>query len=417
VLRYAAKGFVPTLIEAKPTEDLSAVTFLGAQVAAQHPEVKGWVAATPSATSYESQIVAQGPYRPERNLSLESLIPVVEGFQDSVGIGARARFSDPLGLDWLALDSSYSPDDGLPSRERLHFSATAHHGDWTTGAAWNRADFYDVFGPTKRSLAGYNGYVAYDRPFIYDPPETLDLIARVAYYGDLDTLPGFQNVISPTKNLFAAEAGLVSVDTRASPGAVDAETGHTWSLKAHLYGAAGDFFPRLTGTFDVGFPLPLDHSSIWLRSGASIADGARSNPLANLYLGGFGNNWVDSGAYGGAQRYRDLLSMPGFDLDALQGKSLVKSLLEWCLPPVRFESLGSPGFYASWARPELFVGALETDPASSAYRRSSADVGAQVDFELHVMHRLPMMLSIGAARGFGGAGLGNTEFMLSLQVL
>jgi len=115
VLRYAAKGFVPTLIEAKPTEDLSAVTFLGAQVAAKHPEVKGWVAATPSATSYESQIVAQGPYRPERNLSLESLIPVVEGFQDSVGIGARARFSDPLGLDWLALDSSYSPDEGLPS--------------------------------------------------------------------------------------------------------------------------------------------------------------------------------------------------------------------------------------------------------------------------------------------------------------
>ena len=187
-------------------------------------------------------------------------------------------------------------------------------------------------------------------------------------------------------------------------------------MKRYPHGAAGDFFPRLTGTFDVGFPLPLDHSSIWLRSGASIADGARSNPLANLYLGGFGNNWVDSGAYGGAQRYRELLSMPGFDLDALQGKSLVKSLLEWCLPPVRFESLGSPGFYVSWARPELFVGALETDPASSAYRRSSGDVGAQVDFELHVMHRLPMMLSIGAARGFGGAGLGNTEFMLSLQV-
>jgi hypothetical protein len=416
VLRYAAKGFVPTLIEAKPTEDLSAVTFLGAQVAAQHPEVKGWVAATPSATSYESQIVAQGPYHPERNLSLESLIPVVEGFQDSVGIGARARFSDPLGLDWLALDSSYSPDDGLPSRERLHFSATAHHGDWTTGAAWNRADFYDIFGPTKRSLAGYNGYVAYDRPFIYDPPETLDLIAKVAYYGDLDTLPGFQNVVSPTKNLFAAEAGLVSVDTRASPGAVDAETGHTWSLKAHVYGATGDFFPRLTGTFDVGFPLPLDHSSVWLRSGASIADGARSNPLANLYLGGFGNNYVDSGANGSAQRYRELLSMPGFDLDALQGKSLVKSMLEWCLPPLRFESLGSPGFYVSWARPELFAGALETDPGSSAYRRSSSDVGAQVDFELHAMHRLPMMLSIGAARGFGGAGLGDTEFMLSLQV-
>ena len=33
------------------------------------------------------------------------------------------------------------------------------------------------------------------------------------------------------------------------------------------------------------------------------------------------------------------------------------------------------------------------------------------------MHRFPMMLSVGAARGFSGGGYGTTEFMLSLQVL
>jgi hypothetical protein len=416
VLRYAAKGFVPTLIEPKATEDLSAVTFLGAQVAAKYPEVQGWVAATPSSIPYESQILRAGAYRPPGELTLDSLIPIVQGYQNSVGFGASARFSDPLGFDWLALDSSYSPDHALAAKERLHFTANAHDGDWTTGVAWNRADFYDLFGPTKRSLAGYNGYVSYDRPLVYDPPQTLHFLAKVEYYGDLDTLPGYQNVTSPTKNLFAAEAGFVGVDTRASPGAVDAETGHTWSLKVHSYGAESDFIPRLTGTYDVGFPLPLDHSSIWLRSGASISGGAHSNPLANVYLGGFGNNYVDSGAHGSAQRYRDLLSMPGFDLDALSGKSLVKSMVEWCLPPLRFESLGSPGFYASWARPELFVGALETNFNTAAYRSNVEDVGAQIDLQLHVMHRLPMMLSAGVARGFGG-GLGKTEFMLSLQVL
>ena len=417
VLRYAAKGFVPTLIEPNATEDLSAVTFLGEQVAAKYPEVQSWVATTPSSVPYESQILRAGAYRPARDLSLEALIPVVEGYQNSVGLGASARFSDPLGFDWLALDSSYSPDHAVPSKERLHFMADAHAVDWTTGVAWNRADFYDLFGPTKRSLAGYNGYVSYDRALVYDPPQTLRFVAKIAYYGDLDTLPGYQNVTSPTQNLFTADAGFVGVDTRASPGAVDAETGHTWSIKVHGYGAQDDFIPRLTGTFDVGFPLPLDHSSIWLRSGASISGGTHSNPLANDYLGGFGNNYVDSGAHGSAQRYRDLLSMPGFNLDALQGKSLVKSMLEWCLPPLRFESLGSPGFYASWARPELFVAALETNFNTAAYRSNAEDVGAQIDFQLHVMHRLPMMLSVGVARGFAGGGLGKTEFMLSLQVL
>jgi hypothetical protein len=109
--------------------------------------------------------------------------------------------------------------------------------------------------------------------------------------------------------------------------------------------------------------------------------------------------------------------MPGFDLQALHGKSLVKGLLEWCLPPVRFEALGSPGFYLTRARPELFAGALKTNLGTSGVQSSAQDVGAQVDFQLQVMHRQSMMLSVGVARGFAGGGLGTTEFMLSLQVL
>ena len=72
-----------------------------------------------------------------------------------------------------------------------------------------------------------------------------------------------------------------------------------------------------------------------------------------------------------------------------------------------------------WARPAVFVGALETNLGTSAARESAYDVGAQLDFQLHVMHRQPMMLSFGVARGYapGGTGLGTTEFMVSLQVL
>jgi hypothetical protein len=33
------------------------------------------------------------------------------------------------------------------------------------------------------------------------------------------------------------------------------------------------------------------------------------------------------------------------------------------------------------------------------------------------MHRLPMMLSLGYAKGFGGDDQGEDEFMLSLKVL
>ena len=417
VLRYSATGFVPTQIEAQPTEDLSAVTFLGEQVAEKYPTVQSWVAQVPSTVPYESQIIRQGAYRPAGEMALNSLIPVVKGYFDSVSLGANARFSDPIGLAWINADTTYSPDNSLPSKERLHAVVTAHIPGWTAGAAWNRDDFYDLFGPTKRSLAGYNGFVSYDHFFTYDPPETMGITAKVAYYGDLVTLPGFQNVLSPTSNLLTADVGLTSVDTRRSPGAVDDETGHIWSLKAHTYSAPGEFIPSIRGTFDLGFPLPLDHSSIWLRTGAAVSAGARDNPLSNFYLGGFGNNWVDSGANGSSQRYRELLSMPGFDIDALQGKSMAKAMLEWCIPPARFEALGSPGFYVSWMRPEVFATALETDFNNSTFRQQSYNVGGQLDFQLHVMHRWPMMLSVGVAEGFGGGGFARTEFMASLQVL
>jgi hypothetical protein len=417
VLRYSAKGFVPTEIEAQPTEDLSAVTFLGEQVAEKYPVVQSWVAQVPSTIPYESQILRQGTYGPARELELDSVIPMIEGYFNTVALGANARFSDPIGLDWVNVDTSYSPDESLPSNQRLHAMITAHIPEWTAGVAWNRDDFYDLFGPTKRSLAGYNGYVSYDHFMIFDPPQTMDVAAKVAYYGDLVTLPGFQNVPSPTSTLLTSEVKLTSSDTRRSPGAVDAETGTIWTLKAHTYSAPGEFIPAVSGTFDVGFPLPLDHSSIWLRTGAGVSAGARGNLLSNFYLGGFGNNYVDSGANGSAQRYRELLDMPGFEIDALEGKSVAKAMLEWCIPPIRFEGLGSPGFYVSWARPEVFVGALETDVTTAAYRHNDEDVGAQLDFQLHVMHRFPMMLSAGVAQGFGGGGLSRTEFMISLQVL
>ena len=42
VLAYTAEGFVPATIDPKPIEDVSAITFLGAEVAAKHPVVKTW---------------------------------------------------------------------------------------------------------------------------------------------------------------------------------------------------------------------------------------------------------------------------------------------------------------------------------------------------------------------------------------
>ena len=219
---------------------------------------------------------------------------------------------------------------------------------------------------------------------------------------------------SPTDKLGEAQLGLVYKHPRGSAGKVDDEAGHAWTILAHAYEADGEITPAVLGSFDVGWPLRLPHSSIWLRTGAGVASGDRDDPLANAYFGGFRNNYVDNGE---PKRYRELLSMPGFEIDALNGRSFVKGMVEWNLPPIRFEALGTPGFYGSWIRPAVFTTALVTNPDSGAARQDAYNVGLQLDLQLQVMHRLPMMLSIGYARGFDGDDHGEDEFMLSLKVL
>jgi hypothetical protein len=414
VLNYTAQGFVPAMIEPRVTDDLSAITFLGEQIATKRPVVRDWLAGSPASVDYQSQVIAQGEYSPLRELSLESIYPVVQGYKDSVSYGLHARFSDPVGFDNVGLTAGYSPDDSLPGKQRGHAEATFQHSFWTGALKWNAADFYDLFGPTKVSRAGYSGAIGYDRPIIYDPPEKMNLKAHVAYYGDLDTLPAFQNVAAPFTKLGTADLGLYYENPRSSIGSVDVETGHDWAVVTHLYTANGDVIPSLLGKFDVGFPLPLGHSSIWSRNAAGISSGDRDNPLSNAYFGGFGNNYVD---HGDPKRYREVLSMPGFNIDALGGKAFVKSMVEWNLPPLRFAALGTPAFYASWARPAFFAAALVLDPQDGDYREAAYDAGVQLDFQLQVLHRLPMMLSFGYAVGFAGDSKGRGEFMASLKIL
>jgi hypothetical protein len=416
VLRYAGAGFLPTVIEPKPTEDLGSITFLGEQVATRHPEVQKWQPAPVTASSLDARITGRGDYRPLQEMQLNSLTPGVAAYKHAKAVGLTAQFSDPLNRVSVKTELSYTPGNSLPVKERTHISVDFGQGLWMAGLKWNAADFYDLFGPTLRSREGYSAYIDYSRPLVYDPPQTLDFNFRATYYGGLNALPGAQTVASPS-HLSDIRLGLVSSDTLRSPGAVDAESGTKWSLQARSLGARGKQTPSLRGQYDFGIPLPLNHSSIWIRSGFNIAEGSANSALSNAYLGSFGNNYVDNAANGGAQRYRDLLSMPGFDIDVLQGKTLVKTMVEWSLPPLNFENVGTPGAYASWMRPEIFASYLTTDLQDKTRRRNAASVGLQLDFELQVMHRLPMMFSLGFARGFGGGGLGKNEVMLSFQVL
>ena len=413
VFHFTGAGFVPAVIDPRPLKDVSAIRFLAAELAAKHPVVTTWQVPPPSTVDPDALVVGKGAYVPLRHLALRSAYPVLQGYKDYAGIGYHAVFEDDLRFASLALTAAYTPG-GLPGEERGHAAARFQYLGWRGSLSWNRSDFYDLFGPTKRSRKGYAAVLGYDHAVVYDPPRRLDLKAEVAYYDKMDALPDFQNVEATFDRLATAEAGLHYSFVRRSLGAVDDEKGLKWDAVLNLNYVNGQAIPQGRGSVDFGMPLPIPHASVWLRSAAGYSDGDRGDPFASFFFGGFGNNYVDSR---NEKRYRDHYAFPGFELNEIGGKSFARTMLELNLPPVVFEQVCTPSAHLAWLRPAVFASALWTDPERSGLRTRYANAGAQVDLRFSVLHWYDMTLSFGYAVGFRGSRRAGDEWMVSLKVM
>ena len=415
VLAYTGEGFVPTTIEPKPLADVSAIKFLGAELAAKHPVLTTWQVPPPNSVDEEKLITARGTYAPLRQLGLVNAYPVLQGYKSAAGLGYRVNFEDPIRFASVSATLAYTPSTGdLPGNQQAHLDISGNYLGWRGNLAWNKSDFYDLFGPTKRSRKGYAVRLGYDNLLIFDEPRRLTLSTDFAHFGKIDTLPNAQNVGTPFTRLTTAEAKLNYTDMRRSLGAVDDEKGIGWTATLTLNRAGDRPSALLRGGVDFGLALPLAHSSLWSRTAAGAASGKLDDPVASFYFGGFGNNVVDNGS---VKRYREFGAMPGFELDDVAGRKFAKQTLEWTLPPVVFESIGTPGFHLTWARSALFTSALWADAGGSAAPRRVANAGGQVDFRLSTLHWYEMILSLGYARGFERSRPARNEWMLSLKVL
>ena len=414
VFRYTGEGFVPTRIHARVVDDVNPIQFLGQQLVEKSPELKGWIAASPAKVPLDSMITATGAYRSVRSIGLESVYPVMQGYKDALGVGLRLNFSDPVQLNRASVTASYTPDEALPTEERFHADARYERYDWRLRARYNAGDFYDMFGPTKVSRKGYALGVGYRKGLIYDRPRHLEVDVATTFYWGLDRLPDYQNVPASGKDLLATRARLSYTHLRHSLGNVDEEKGYAWELGIDDDQVNGANFPRFRGSLDLGVPLPIKHSSIFVRGAMGYSPGDRAEPSANFFFGGFGNNWVD---HGDEKRYRSYDGFPGVELNEIGGTSFVKAMLEWNLPPIRFRRAGGPAFYLAWARPAVFATGLVTNPDAVEFRRSVSNVGAQLDFKLYALHKLDLMLSVGHALALEEGQPARHETMLSLKVL
>ena len=414
VFRYSGEGFVPAWLQARPLEDLSAITFLGQQVAEKYPVLESWNVGSPAKIQLDSLTTRAGPYHAARNIGLESVVPIIEGYKDYAAVGLAAALSDPGFWNHIDASVSYSPTTDLDAGERWHANLGVQHLGWELRFKHNGADFYDLFGPTKTSRKGNSLGIEYQRRLLRDRPRTMDLRVAVTGYNGLEQLPNAQNVMATAAELLAPRVELEYSNLRRTLGAVDDEKGLAWSLLYANNTTKKVAFNGIQGDFDFGLPLPLRHSSVWLRSAAGYSPGDREDPFANFYFGGFGNNWVDRHD---EKRYRDPESFPGVELDEIGGTNFAKLLVEWNLPPVIFRRLGTTSLYATWLRPAVFGAAIVTNMDEPEARTKVANAGAQLDCRFTMLSRLSMTLSVGWAAAFEAERARRDEWMVSLKVL
>lgn len=414
VFRYTAQGFVPAFVQVSPLEDINAIKYFGQQIVVTRPVVKDWAVPPPSAINIDSLTLADRTYQALSNIHLVSAYPIVEGYKDAPAYGMRADFADYLDLYHLHVTASYTPNRWLPRDERWHVRSGLATGGYSFDFAYNGADFYDLPGPTKTSRKGYSFRGTYTRNLIYDDPRTLDWSLSLAGYTRLERLPENQNVAASFDKFATAYTGLTFDNRRASLGAVDFEKGYLARLTGFGSYVRRKFYPHGIAQLDLGAPLPIGNSSIWLRNAAGLAGGDHSSSFANFYFGGFGNNWVD---HRSIKRYHGYSSFPGMEIDQIAAANFAKSTFEWILPPLRFRQLGFAAFYCSWARLSLFSSGLMINLDNELPRDYFANVGAQLDFRFQLLSHLRLTASLGYALAARKHYRHSDELMISLKVL
>jgi hypothetical protein len=422
VFRYTGEGFVPSLVTARPLTDVSAITFLGQQVAEKHPVVKSWKLPPPSAVVFDSTRLRTGDYHPFASVRPAFLYPFVEGYKTHTATGLHLQLSDPVGLHTIDASLSVTPTELVGPDERWHAALRYRRPGASASLLWNPGSFYDLVGATKTSRKGVNAGVGVDHMFIRDLPRTFQMQTTLSAWTGLERLPDHQN-IATSDDFDRVVTGAVELEyrnLRKSIGAVDPEKGHALSLLteanavrfSHPTGTAVRAFPKFSGTLDIGTPVPLRNSSLWLLTAAGWSPGDRAEPFANFFFGGFGNNGLD---HQEPRRYREPVRFPGIEIDAAGGTNYGKAVLDWGLPPLRFRELGTPGFYASYLRVSLFGGGLRTN-VDLPNGDEVADAGVQADLQLQLLSQQSFTLSYGYAQAYRRGGSRSSGWMVSLKL-
>jgi hypothetical protein len=413
VLKFFRDGLQPGIIPVKKVNDANSIIYFGNMVYEKHPEVGEW--SLPPASSLKADSVSDEPYYPLKQMHLANAWPDIAGFKGTVAAGYRLEWKDIMGLSDLEVFVAASPWSQYADRQKFHITLDWKYWDWHFSASYNKPHFYDLFGPSMRSRAGYSLGVDYLRERSMNLPLKTHWGFGVHTYGDLEVLPQYQNVSTSVSSLQAANVTYGKSKVRRTLGAVQDEMGYTWDITMSSYLVNGNFYPSLVSNQDFGFLIPASRNTcFWIRNSIGQSFGSRQSIFSNFYFGGFRNNYID---WQPSEQYRSAVAFPGAEIDEIPAYNYVKTMGELDLRPLRLRNVGTAWLYPTYIKSSLFGTHLMTGFDSNAFRRNYFNLGGQVDVQLVLFSYLKTTWSIGYARKFESGQPDVGRWMLSLRLL
>lgn len=413
VLRFYRDGMKPGRIPLEVLYEANAIDFLGNHVVARYPEVIDW--SLPPPPPIDTAGVREVPYRPISEMFLANAWPDVAGYKDVAAVGYRMLWRDPLSLSQIDLFVAGSPWSPYEDKQKVHAHLDWRYWNWTLSATLNRTDFYDLFGPTKRSRAGYSVGITHNRNYTLREPFRYGYSFGVYHYGDLEVLPQHQHIESPIRDFQAATAGFNMSNLRRTLGGVEHEKGYRWNISALAYYAGGDLYPSLVSNQDLGFLVPgIRNTSFWIRNSIGQSFGDRESALSYFYLGGFRNNYVD---YRDARQYRGNLAFPGARIDGITAHNYLRTMGELNLRPIRTRNVGTTWIYPTHIYTSLFGTHLATGLDRLDVDRHVFNAGFQTDIEVVMFSYMKTTWSVGYARMFESGERPQGQLLLSVKLL
>ena len=412
VFEFTSDGFVPAMIANKPAEFVPAIDYLGQLLLDKYPNLINLNLPSLSDSTVKFNL-SEKEYNGLSNLSFQTFIPVISGFQSQKVLGFFTRIADPLLDHDIFFEVGYSPFAENSIGPKFHAKLKYEYKkQFEIGIDHNAADFYDLFNKRKRGMAGTKISLGNTHYWVYDNPLKIKQQTAIAVYSGVTFLN--DNVIQVSQPDFLVTHSMLDIkNLRRSIGSTDFEQGNSFTATVMLFGAQ----PK-TPKLSYQIWSELGDRTTWLAPHnillLSIAGGyLKSNDAltqSSFFFGSFGNREVENAD---VKQYRNIFSFPGIPVYSLSAANFLKLTAENNFPAIRTSNISVGRHYLNHIDLSIFSQGLIVKSDQGKYL---GNAGGQINFVFKHWDNLESTFSGGIAKAWFENG-NDWEWFLSLKLL